>query len=64
MAPAPKQKDLLSVLEAAKRLKVSPSSIRTWVSEGLLPSVTKYTPVTYVPASALEGFLTINCAWC
>jgi excisionase family DNA binding protein len=50
---------LLTVAEAAQRLSVRPSTIRSWLSKGRLPR-TKCGRCTRVPADAVEAFISAN----
>lgn len=61
---APRYKKLLTVEQAARKLEVSEMSIRRWIADGMIPSVTKQIPVTYVPAVALKDVMYINCLNC
>lgn len=50
---------LLTVAQAAQRLAVRPSTIRSWLSKGLLPK-TKCGRCTRVSADAVEAFIAVN----
>jgi excisionase family DNA binding protein len=47
---------LLTVAQAAERLAVRPSTIRSWLSKGLLPR-TKCGRCTRIPAGAIDAFI-------
>lgn len=59
-----KKKVYISLEEAAKRLKVSRTSIKHWATQGLLPYKIKHLPVMYVDANSLKNVFYIDCAWC
>jgi excisionase family DNA binding protein len=50
---------LLTVTQAAERLAVRPSTIRSWLGKGILPK-TKCGRCTRVAASAVEAFISDN----
>lgn len=47
---------LLTVVQAAERLAVRPSTIRSWLSKGLLPR-TKCGRCTRISAEAIDAFI-------
>jgi excisionase family DNA binding protein len=50
---------LLTVAQAAERLAVRPSTVRSWLSKGILPK-TKCGRCTRVAASAVDAFISAN----
>jgi excisionase family DNA binding protein len=50
---------LLTVAQAAERLAVRPSTIRSWLSKGVLPR-TKCGRCTRISADAIDAFIVVH----